>query len=130
MEAGWRAWEIEDLLSTTASTGSDSSGYSTGEESEKNSYRTCHEVSSGDDFSVGSADLGHLLVRGRWTWTDDRLARYQRDRVDGWQDWRFFTENERLLRLTFQAFVDVFEQAIRRQNDDYINSLERETDSS
>ena len=129
MEQTWAGLDIEDILSTTASTGTDSTEFSTGGETE-NSYYTCSEPSDDGASSVESADIGQLLVRGRWTWTDDRIDRYRRARLDGWQDWRFFTDSERLLRLTSQAFEDVLEEAIRKQNDEYLNLLERETDSS
>ena len=121
----WADWEdSEEEESTTASSGG--SFYSTGEETE-NSYDTCSEPYD-DDFSVTSVDLGRVLLQGRWT--NSTVDRYRRLREDGWQDWHWFSEQERLLRLTFQAFGDVLEEAIRVQNDTYLRSLERERDNS
>ena len=110
-------WEtFDDLSSTTASPGVDI----TGEETESSCF-TCDELSSDED-SMGSEDLGACLLVGRWT--SNSVERYRRLRVDGWENWRYFCDRERLLRITFQALVDLWEEVIRASNDEYPRTLE------
>ena len=118
--AAWIDWELlgdhED--STTASSGDSSSE----EEESEDSFCTCDEFSSDGEASVASEDLGRCLIVGRWT--SNGVARYCRARLDRWEDWRGFTWQERLLRIVFQALVDLLEEKIRSETNAYLRSVE------
>ena len=97
--------------STTASSGDSSS-----EETEiEDEFYSCDEFSSDEEPSLVSEDSDPCTVVGRWTVAYDRnvfLGRYCR-----------VLQHCETARI-FQAWVDLWEERIRAQNDAAISSLE------
>ena len=111
--AAWIGWDLlgdhED--STTASSG----GSSSEEEETEDEFYTCDAFSSDEEASALSEDSHLCTVAGRWTVAYGRgssLGHYCRVRTD------------RLDGIVFQAWVDLWEERIRSENDANLRSLE------
>ena len=110
------AWVDRELLSDHEDSTTASSGGSSSEETEiDDEFYSCDEFSSDEEPSLVSEDSDPCTVVGRWTVAYDRnvfLGRYCR-----------VLQHCETARI-FQAWVDLWEERIRAQNDAAIRSLE------